>query len=168
MSAAAAASALGRTSSAACQSPGDGPGGASHRTRRACALAAHTHPSAVLWRRLAAIPGVCGRRNRALGLNQSFQHPAATGLPLLQRLSSVPHYTPARVLAAERRADADPRVLCCAPPCLACCAVEVSPFWGIEKASVLQEARCFNDSQLDARKCQQARLGRTTALLPSP
>ncbi len=36
-------------------------------------------------------------------------------------------------------------------------AVEVSPFWGLEKASVLQEARCFNDSQLDARKCQQVR-----------
>ena len=33
--------------------------------------------------------------------------------------------------------------------------VEVSPFWGIEKSSVLQDARCFNDSQLDARKCQQ-------------
>lgn len=40
-------------------------------------------------------------------------------------------------------------------------AVEVSPFWGIEKASVLQDARCFNDSQLDARKCQQA--GRAAA-----
>jgi hypothetical protein len=36
-------------------------------------------------------------------------------------------------------------------------AVEVSPFWGIEKAAVLQDARCFNDSQLDARRCQQAR-----------
>ena len=33
----------------------------------------------------------------------------------------------------------------------------MSPFWGIEKAAVLQEARCFNDSQLDARKCQQVR-----------
>ena len=32
---------------------------------------------------------------------------------------------------------------------------ELSPFWGIEKGIVLQEARCFNDSQLDARKCQQ-------------
>ena len=33
--------------------------------------------------------------------------------------------------------------------------VEFSPFWGIEKGAVLQEARCFNESQLDARKCQQ-------------
>jgi len=32
---------------------------------------------------------------------------------------------------------------------------EYSPFWGIEKGAVLQEARCFNDSQLDSRKCQQ-------------
>ncbi|ABO94458.1 Coatomer gamma subunit [Ostreococcus lucimarinus CCE9901] len=32
---------------------------------------------------------------------------------------------------------------------------ELSPFWGIEKGIVLQEARCFNDPQLDARKCQQ-------------
>lgn len=34
-------------------------------------------------------------------------------------------------------------------------AMEFSPFWGIEKGAVLQEARCFNDSQLDARRCQQ-------------
>jgi|TARA_B110000977_G_scaffold1164_1_gene1680 coatomer protein complex subunit gamma len=33
--------------------------------------------------------------------------------------------------------------------------MEFSPFWGIEKGAVLQEARCFNDSQLDARRCQQ-------------
>ncbi|CAL6309066.1 unnamed protein product [Bathycoccus prasinos] len=32
---------------------------------------------------------------------------------------------------------------------------QYSPFWGIEKGAVLQEARCFNDSQLDSRKCQQ-------------
>jgi coatomer protein complex subunit gamma len=32
---------------------------------------------------------------------------------------------------------------------------EYSPFWGIEKGAVLQEARCFNDSQLDSRRCQQ-------------
>lgn len=32
---------------------------------------------------------------------------------------------------------------------------EVSPFCGIDKGTVLQEARCFNDAQLDARKCQQ-------------
>ena len=33
--------------------------------------------------------------------------------------------------------------------------IEFSPFWGIEKGAVLQETRCFNDSQLDARRCQQ-------------
>jgi len=32
---------------------------------------------------------------------------------------------------------------------------ELSPFCGVEKAKVLQEARCFNDAQIDARKCQQ-------------
>lgn len=32
---------------------------------------------------------------------------------------------------------------------------ELSPFCGIEKGKVLQEARCFNDAQIDARKCQQ-------------
>lgn len=32
---------------------------------------------------------------------------------------------------------------------------EHSPFWAIEKGSVLQEARCFNDTQLSNRKCQQ-------------
>lgn len=32
---------------------------------------------------------------------------------------------------------------------------ERSPFWAIEKGAVLQEARCFNDNQLSARKCQQ-------------
>ena len=40
---------------------------------------------------------------------------------------------------------------------------EVSPFLGLEKAAVLQDARCFNDSQLDARRCQQARSGRGAA-----
>ena len=30
-----------------------------------------------------------------------------------------------------------------------------SPFFGLEKGSVLQEARVFNDPQLDARRCQQ-------------
>jgi coatomer protein complex subunit gamma len=34
---------------------------------------------------------------------------------------------------------------------------EQSPFWAIEKGAVLQEARCFNDTQLSARKCQQVR-----------
>mmetsp|Transcript_62 Transcript_62/g.100 ORF Transcript_62/g.100 Transcript_62/m.100 type:complete len:901 (-) Transcript_62:1459-4161(-) len=32
---------------------------------------------------------------------------------------------------------------------------EYSPFYGIDKGAVLQEARCFNDPQIDARKCQQ-------------
>ncbi|EFJ08461.1 hypothetical protein SELMODRAFT_185391 [Selaginella moellendorffii] len=32
---------------------------------------------------------------------------------------------------------------------------EYSPFYGIEKASVLQEARVFNDPQLDTRRCAQ-------------
>jgi len=35
------------------------------------------------------------------------------------------------------------------------CAAEYSPFYGIEKGAVLQEARVFNDSQLDARRCAQ-------------
>lgn len=33
---------------------------------------------------------------------------------------------------------------------------EYSPFYGIEKGAVLQEARIFNDSHIDPRKCQQA------------
>uniref|UniRef100_A0A0E0NRX7 Coatomer subunit gamma n=1 Tax=Oryza rufipogon TaxID=4529 RepID=A0A0E0NRX7_ORYRU len=33
--------------------------------------------------------------------------------------------------------------------------VEYSPFYGIEKGAVLQEARAFHDPQLDARKCSQ-------------
>ena len=37
------------------------------------------------------------------------------------------------------------------------CAAEYSPFYGIEKGAVLQEARIFNDSQVDARRCQQVR-----------
>ncbi|XP_024367632.1 coatomer subunit gamma-2 [Physcomitrium patens] len=32
---------------------------------------------------------------------------------------------------------------------------EYSPFYGIEKSAVLQEARCFNDRELDARRCAQ-------------
>jgi hypothetical protein len=32
---------------------------------------------------------------------------------------------------------------------------EYSPFLGIEKGAVLQEARVFNDPQLDARRCSQ-------------
>ncbi|GAQ90422.1 coatomer gamma subunit [Klebsormidium nitens] len=32
---------------------------------------------------------------------------------------------------------------------------EYSPFFGIEKGAVLQEARVFNDPQLDTRRCQQ-------------
>ena len=34
-------------------------------------------------------------------------------------------------------------------------AAEYSPFYGIEKGAVLQEARVFNDSRIDARRCQQ-------------
>lgn len=34
-------------------------------------------------------------------------------------------------------------------------AVEFSPFYGVEKSSVLQEARIFNDSHVDPRRCQQ-------------
>lgn len=34
--------------------------------------------------------------------------------------------------------------------------VDYSPFMGIEKGAVLQEARVFNDPQLDARRCSQA------------
>lgn len=30
----------------------------------------------------------------------------------------------------------------------------VSPFEGIEKGSVLQDCRCFNDLQLDTQKCE--------------
>lgn len=33
--------------------------------------------------------------------------------------------------------------------------VDYSPFMGIEKGAVLQEARVFNDPQLDARRCSQ-------------
>ena len=35
--------------------------------------------------------------------------------------------------------------------------VEYSPFYGIEKGAVLQEARMFNDRNIDARRCQQVR-----------
>lgn len=33
--------------------------------------------------------------------------------------------------------------------------VEYSPFYGIEKGAVLQEARCFHDAHVDARRCAQ-------------
>jgi len=36
-----------------------------------------------------------------------------------------------------------------------CLTAEYSPFAGIEKGAVLQEARVFNDPQLDARRCSQ-------------
>lgn len=35
---------------------------------------------------------------------------------------------------------------------------EFSPFYGIEKSAVLQEARVFNDRELDARRCAQVRI----------
>lgn len=34
-------------------------------------------------------------------------------------------------------------------------AAEYSPFLGIEKGAVLQEARVFNDPQLEPRRCSQ-------------
>lgn len=34
-------------------------------------------------------------------------------------------------------------------------AAEYSPFFGIEKGAVLQEARIFNESHINARQCQQ-------------
>jgi len=34
---------------------------------------------------------------------------------------------------------------------------DYSPFLGIEKGAVLQEARVFNDPQLDAKRCSQVR-----------
>lgn len=39
-----------------------------------------------------------------------------------------------------------------------CYAAEYSPFLGIEKGAVLQEARVFNDPQLDPRRCSQVSL----------
>ena len=38
---------------------------------------------------------------------------------------------------------------------MGCLTAEYSPFLGIEKGAVLQEARVFNDPQLDARRCSQ-------------
>lgn len=35
------------------------------------------------------------------------------------------------------------------------CAAEYSPFYGIEKGAVLQEARIFHDPNLDSRRCSQ-------------
>jgi hypothetical protein len=37
-------------------------------------------------------------------------------------------------------------------------AAEFSPFYGIEKGSVLQEARIFHDTNIDPRRCQQVQL----------
>ncbi len=53
------------------------------------------------------------------------------------------------------------RSICMHPLCIAaearcaCAAVEYSPFYGIEKGAVLQEARIFNDPHIDPRRCQQ-------------
>lgn len=44
-------------------------------------------------------------------------------------------------------------------------AVEYSPFYGIEKGAVLQEARIFHQSNLDPRKCQQVWRSRLWVLL---
>jgi len=38
---------------------------------------------------------------------------------------------------------------------LGMCAAEYSPFYGIEKGAVLQEARIFHDPNLDTRRCSQ-------------
>ena len=48
-------------------------------------------------------------------------------------------------------------------------AAEYSPFFGIEKGAVLQEARIFNESHINARQCQQviSRLNDTQSWLPS-
>lgn len=35
------------------------------------------------------------------------------------------------------------------------CTAEYSPFYGIEKGAVLQEARIFHDPNLDPRRCSQ-------------
>lgn len=45
---------------------------------------------------------------------------------------------------------------------------EFSPFYGIDKGAVLQEARCFNDPQIDARKCQQVCVACVPACLLAP
>lgn len=45
-------------------------------------------------------------------------------------------------------------------PVFASSAAEYSPFYGIEKSAVLQEARCFNDRELDARRCAQVTVSR--------
>lgn len=41
------------------------------------------------------------------------------------------------------------------PSRLLAAAAEYSPFFGIEKGAVLQEARIFNESHINARQCQQ-------------
>lgn len=42
-----------------------------------------------------------------------------------------------------------------------CHAAEYSPFYGIEKGAVLQEARIFHDPNLDPRRCSQVGLQRS-------
>ena len=57
-----------------------------------------------------------------------------------------------RTAAITLRTNSAPK----APDCGAVHAeVEYSPFYGIEKGAVLQEARMFNDRVVDARRCQQ-------------
>lgn len=43
------------------------------------------------------------------------------------------------------------------PPASPAPVAEYSPFYGIEKGAVLQEARIFHDPNLDPRRCSQAR-----------
>lgn len=45
-------------------------------------------------------------------------------------------------------------------------AADYSPFLGIEKGAVLQEARVFNDPQLDARRCSQVIIDHHFCCLP--
>ena len=42
-------------------------------------------------------------------------------------------------------------------------AAEFSPFYGIDKGAVLQEARVFNDPQIDPRRCQQVSIATPAA-----
>jgi hypothetical protein len=56
-------------------------------------------------------------------------------------------------------------VVRCAVCCCLGCAVEYSPFYGIEKGAVLQEARIFHDPNLDTRRCSQ--VGWAAAVTPT-
>ena len=73
--------------------------------------------------------------------------PSTLWLDLCRRGGSASHDTRTDVPSCRQQfADGAPAVLW---------AVEYSPFYGIEKGAVLQEARMFNDRNIDARRCQQ-------------